>query len=170
MPLMKKRVILGVAIILFSIFLATLLLNPFSVKPKPMTQEEREADQSVLVYYETLRNVTMPDQIDHIVQLFTNDSVITAPDGKIYSGTEMIRQFYEDRVRGVFQYDIKADLSEVTVSDGTATIVYHTKSVAWVPGWSSTTINPPIHVLLEKFLLVREAGVWKIAALVMQSE
>jgi ketosteroid isomerase-like protein len=159
-----------VVIILLSIFLAALLLNSFSVRPKSMTQEEREADQSVLVYYETLRNVTMPDQTGHIVQLFTNDAILTAPDGKTYSGAEKIKSFYEDRVRGVFQYDIKADLSEVIVSDGTATIVYHTKSIAWVPGWSSTTINPPIRVLLEKFLLVREEGVWKIAGLVMQGE
>jgi ketosteroid isomerase-like protein len=168
---MKKRVVLGVVIILFSIFLAALLLNSFSVRPKPpMTQEEREADQSVLVYYETLRNVTMPDQTGNIVQLFTKDAVVTAPDGKIYSGAEEIKSFYGDRVRGVFQYDIKVDLSEVTVSDSTATVVYHTKSIAWVPGWSSTTINPPIRVLLEKFLLVREEGVWKIAGLVMQGE
>jgi ketosteroid isomerase-like protein len=167
---MKKRVILGVTIILFSIFLAALLLNSFSVRPKPMTQEEREADQSVLAYYETLRNVNMTDQTGHIVQLFTKDAVVTAPDGKIYRGTEEIKSFYDNRVRGVFQYDIKADLSEVTVSDGAATVVYHTKSIAWVPGWSSTTINPPIRVLLEKFLLVREAGVWKIAGLVMQGE
>lgn len=170
MPRMKKRVILGVVIILFSIFLAAFLLNSFSVRPKPMTQEEREADQSVLVYYETLRNVTMPDQPEHIVQLFTNDAIITGPDGKIYNGAEEIKSFYGDRVRGVFQYDIKADLSEVTVSDGTARVVYHTKSIAWIPGWSSTTINPPIRVLLEKFLLVREKGVWKIAGLVIQGE
>jgi len=167
---MKKMVILVAVIILCSIVLAALLLGSFSPKPKQMTQADREADQAVMVYYDTLRNVSMPDQVEHIVQLFTNDSVITAPDGKIYSGKEMIRQYYEDLVRGVFQYDIKADLSEVTVSDGTATIIYHTKSVAWVPGWSSTTINPPIRVLLEKFLLVREAGVWKIAALVLQTE
>jgi len=167
---MKKRLISGVVIILFSIILVALILNSFSAKPKPMTQEEREADQTVLVYYETLRNVTVPDQTGHIVQLFTNDAVVTAPDGKIYSGAEEIKSFYEDRVRNVFQYDIKADLSEVTVSDGTATVVYHTKSIAWIPGWSSTTINPPIRVLLEKFLLVRKQGVWKIAALVIQGE
>jgi uncharacterized protein (TIGR02246 family) len=170
MTRMKKTLILLVIIIVFLIFLATLLLNPFSARPKQMTQEEREADQAVTAYYDTLRNVNMTDQVGHIVQLFTNDALLTAPDGKIYNGTEMIRTFYEDRVRGVFQYDIKADLSEVTVSDGTATVVYHTKSIAWVPGWSSTTINPPIRVLLEKFLLVKEAGVWKIAALVMQGE
>jgi len=135
-----------------------------------MTQEEKEVDQLVMTYYETLRNVSSPNQIEHIAQLFTDDAVLTAYDGSLYVGTEMIKRLYEDRLRDVHRYDVKADLSEITVNDGTATAVYNTKAIAFVCGWTTTTINPPIRVLREKFLVVKKGDVWQIAGPVMLSK
>jgi len=167
MPLARKKTILGIGIVLFSVLLVALLLNSSSSQRKQMTQDEKEVDQLVMVYYETLRDVGKPDQIDRIAQLFTDDAVLSTPEGTLYVGREMIKRFYEDRLRDLDRYDVKADLSEIAVKNDTATAVYNTKSIAFIRGWTTTTINPPLRVFREKFLLVRKGDVWQIAGLVM---
>jgi len=167
MLLMRKKIILGMGIILLSILLVALLLNSSSTRHRELTQEEREVNQLIMVYYDTLRDVSTPNQIERLAQLFTNDAVLSTPDGTLYVGTEMIKRFYEDRLRDLDRYDVKADLSEITVNDDTATAVYDTKSIAFIRGWTTTTINPPLRVFREKFLLVKKGDVWQIAGLVM---
>ncbi|MEM2942264.1 MAG: ketosteroid isomerase family protein [Candidatus Bathyarchaeia archaeon] len=167
MSLTRKKAVLGAGIVAFSIILIVLLLSFPSPPHKHMTQDENEVNQVVMAYYETLRDVGRPDQIDRIAQFFADDAVLSTPEGTLYVGKEMIRRFYEDRLRDVTRYDVKADLSEIEAQNHTATAVYDTKSIAFIRGWTTTTIDPPLRVFREKFLLVRRGNAWQIAGLVM---
>jgi ketosteroid isomerase-like protein len=166
MSLTRKKAVLGAGIVAFSIILVGLLSSP-TVPRRQMNQDEKEANQMVMAYYETLRDVGRPDQIDRIAQFFTDDAVLSTPEGTLYVGKEMIKRFYEDRLRDVTRYDVKADLSEIEVQNHTATAIYDTKSIAFIRGWTTTTIDPPLRIFREKFLLVRRGDAWQIAGLVM---
>ena len=137
------------------LFIAT---RPADVQ-KELTDEEKEIDRFLDEYYDGLRSKSVSD----ITKLFTDNAVVVSSDGTTYRGIEMIKRYYDDKLRNLDRYEVKQEVIKINIEDGSADASYYTTSTSFIRG----ATMPPIDTFKEDFTLIRKTDSWKIEGLII---
>ena len=155
----KKRyiliVIISILLVMALLFIAT---RPADVQ-KELTDEEKEIDRFLDEYYDGLRSKSVSD----ITKLFTDNAVVVSSDGTTYRGIEMIKRYYDDKLRNLDRYEVKQEVIKINIEDGSADASYYTTSTSFIRG----ATMPPIDTFKEDFTLIRKTDSWKIEGLII---
>jgi ketosteroid isomerase-like protein len=127
-----------------------------------LTEEEKEVDEFLTKYYDGLRSRS----VSKIVELFSENAVVVSSDGTTYRGIESIKQYYDDKLRNLERYEVKAEISEVKIQDSSAEASYHTVSTSFIRG----ATMPPIESFRDEFTLIKQQNSWKIEGLIITRE
>lgn len=156
----KNILILAIAIlIILGIFYA---VTQVPSEQKELTVEQKEIDVFLNEYYDALRSRSIPKT----TAFFTENAVIISSEGTTYRGTEMITRYYDEQFRSLDHYEVKAEVSEINIKDGTAEAEYHMKGTKFITG----ATMPPLEAFKEEFTLIKQGESWKITGLVRTRE
>ena len=112
----KWRKILLIAIIILIILGIFYALTEMPSEQMELTEEQKEIDNFLSRYYDALRSRS----ISKISEFFTENAVIISSDGTTYRGNEMIKRYYDEKMRNLDRYEVKAEVSEIEIRDRTA--------------------------------------------------
>lgn len=158
----RRRTLLALGLVMLAVVaLAYVTLMPTRTQ-KPMTEEEKDVDRFIMIYYGAMSNRSVP----RVVALFTEDGVLIDSNGNVYRGRYLMERYYEALLRDIQGYSVKAEASEIKFVGESAEATYHSKSTYFTFG---DTLRP-VEAFLDKFTLVRQDGSWKIAALEIKRE
>ena len=158
----RRRNLLALGLVMLAVVaLAYVTLMPTRTQ-KPMTEEEKDVDRFIMIYYGAMSNRSVP----RVVALFTEDGVLIDSNGNVYRGRYLMERYYEALLRDIQGYSVKAEASEIKFVGESAEATYHSKSTYFTFG---DTLRP-VEAFLDKFTLVRQDGSWKIAALEIKRE
>jgi ketosteroid isomerase-like protein len=129
---------------------------------KELTEEEKEVDKFLAKYYDGLRSRS----VSKIVELFAENAVVVSSDGTAYRGIESIKRYYDDKLRNLERYEVKAEISEIKIQDSSAEASYHTMATSFIRG----ATMPPIETFREEFTLIKKQDSWKIEGLIITRE
>ena len=160
-PIKWRNILILVIVILIvlGIFYA---VTQIPSEQKVLTEEQKEIDNFLYKYYDTLHSRSISKIFEH----FTENAVIVSSEGTTYRGSEMIKRYYDDKLRNLERYEVKAEVSEIEIRDGSAEVVYHTKGTRFITGQTM----PPVEAFREEFTLIRQEDSWKITGLVITRE
>ncbi|MGB6679724.1 MAG: nuclear transport factor 2 family protein [Candidatus Bathyarchaeia archaeon] len=160
-PIKWRNILILVIVILIvlGIFYA---VTQIPSEQKVLTEEQKEIDNFLDKYYDTLHSRSISKIFEH----FTENAVIVSSEGTTYRGSEMIKRYYDDKLRNLERYEVKAEVSEIEIRDGSAEAVYHTKGTRFITGQTM----PPVEAFREEFTLIRQEDSWKITGLVITRE
>lgn len=158
----KWRNILIIAIVILIALGVFYTTTQFPSEQKELTEEQKEIDAFVNKYYDALRSRS----ISKTTEFFTENAVIISSEGPTYRGTEMINRYYDDKFRSLDRYEVKAEVSEIKIQDGTVEAEYHTKGTRFITGGTM----PPVEAFKEEFTLIKQQDSWKITGLVITRE
>ena len=152
-------ILLIIILIIFGIFYA---FTQIPSEQKELTEEQKEIDVFLNEYYEALRSRS----VQKTTGFFTENAVIISSEGTTYRGTEMIKRYYDEQFRSLDRYEVKAEVSEIIINDGTAEAEYHVKGTKFITG----ATMPPVEAFKEEFTLIKQGEFWKITGLVRTRE
>lgn len=158
----KWRNILILAIVILIVLGIFYAVTQIPSEQKVLTEEQKEIDNFLDKYYDTLHSRSISKIFEH----FTENAVIVSSEGTTYRGSEMIKRYYDDKLRNLERYEVKAEVSEIEIRDGSAEAVYHTKGTRFITGQTM----PPVEAFREEFTLIRQEDSWKITGLVITRE
>ena len=160
-PIKKRNVLLIVISIVLVLGLLFMATRPTTVQ-KELTEEEKEVDKFLAKYYDGLRSRS----VSKIVELFAENAVVVSSDGTAYRGIESIKRYYDDKLRNLERYEVKAEISEIKIQDSSAEASYHTMATSFIRG----ATMPPIETFREEFTLIKKQDSWKIEGLIITRE
>ena len=160
-PFKKRNILIIIISIVLVLALFYMVIQPPSLQ-KELTEEEKEIDKFLEKYYDGLRNRS----VSKIVELFTENAVVVSSDGTTYRGIETIKRYYDDKLRNLERYEVKAEVSEIKIQDGSVEASYHTTATSFIRG----ATMPPIETFREEFILIKKQDSWKIEGLIINRE
>jgi ketosteroid isomerase-like protein len=128
-PVKKRNILIVIISILLVIALFFIATRPAGVQ-KELTDEEKEIDRFLDEYYDGLRSKS----VSNIVKLFTDNAVVVSSDGTTYRGIEMIKRYYDDKLRNLERYEVKQEVIKINIEDGSADASYYTTSTSFIRG------------------------------------
>ncbi|MCW4042950.1 MAG: nuclear transport factor 2 family protein [Candidatus Bathyarchaeota archaeon] len=158
----KWRNILILAIVILIVLGIFYAVTQIPSEQKELTEEQKEIDNFLDKYYDALRSKSISKISEH----FTENAVIISSEDITYRGTEMIKRYYDDKLRNLDRYEVKTEVSKIEIQDGSAEAVYHTKRTRFITGQTM----PPLEAFQEEFTLIRQQDSWKITGLVITRE
>ena len=160
-PVKKRNILIIIISIVLVLVLFYIATQPISVQ-KELTEEEKEIDKFLEKYYDGLRSRSA----SKTVELFTENAIVISSDGTTYRGIETIKRYYDDKLRNLERYEVKVEVSEIKIQNGSAEASYHTTSTSFIRG----ATMPPIETFKEEFILIKKPDSWKIIGLVITRE
>lgn len=158
----KWRNILILAIVIIIVFGIFYAVTQIPREQKVLTEEQKEIDNFIDEYYDRLRSKS----VSKVVELFTENAVVVSSEGITYRGTEMIKRYYDEKLRNLDRYEVVAEVFEIRIQDGTAEAIYHTKVTRFITG----ATMPPLESFQESFILIKQEDSWKITGLALNRE
>lgn len=158
----KWRNILIITIIILITLGVLYITTQFPSEQVELTEEQKEIDVFLNKYYDALRSRS----VSKTTEFFTENGVIISSEGTTYRGTEMIKRYYDDKLRDLDRYEVKAEVSEIIIQDGTVKAEYHTKGTRFIVAQTM----PPVEAFKDEFTLIKQQDSWKITGLVITRE
>ena len=160
-PVKKRNILIIIISIVLVLVLFYIATQPISVQ-KELTEEEKEIDKFLEKYYDGLRSRSA----SKTVELFTENAIVISSDGTTYRGIETIKRYYDDKLRNLERYEVKVEVSEIKIQNGSVEVSYHTTATSFIRG----ATMPPIETFKEEFTLIKKPDSWKIIGLVITRE
>ncbi len=158
----KWRNMLIISIVVLIALSVLYTATQFPSEQKELTEEQKEIDVFINKYYDALRSRS----ISKTTEFFTENAVIISSEGPTYRGAEMINRYYDDKFRSLDRYEVKAEVYEIKIQDGTVEAEYHTRGTRFITG----ATMPPVEAFKEEFTLIKQQDSWKITGLVITRE